>query len=276
MSDEASRFTREIPRNYDRNMGPVLFVDFAEDMASRAAALKPRRVLETCAGTGIVTRRLRDLLPAGTRLTATDLNAPMLDVARGKFAAGEQVEFQTADAMALPFPDQAFDGVVCQFGVMFFPDKAKSFAEAYRVLKPGGHYLFSVWDAHRHNAFGRIAHQVVAASIPADPPQFFQVPFGYHQLDPVKDAVAAAGFTDLRVAVLRRDKAVPDVTGFARGSIHGSPVSDQIRQRGGDPAQVAEALTAAFRREFGDPGRLSLQTIFFDVTRPSASPGQDQ
>src|SRR5260221_7698003 len=141
MSDQAGNFVGSIPEHYDRGLGPVLFADFADEMAGRVAAFAPRRVLETSAGTGIVTRRLRDLLPPETQIVATDLNPPMLDVARAKFAPGERLEFERADATALPFPDQAFDAVVCQLGVMFFPDKEKSYRDAYRVLAPGGRYL---------------------------------------------------------------------------------------------------------------------------------------
>jgi ubiquinone/menaquinone biosynthesis C-methylase UbiE len=125
MSDRAADFTGSIPAFYDHGLGPVFFADFADDIARRAAATAPRRVLEIAAGTGIVTRRLRDMLPPEAHLAATDLNPPMLEVARGKFHPDEMVEFQPADAMALPFPDSSFDVVVCQFGVMFFPDKDK-------------------------------------------------------------------------------------------------------------------------------------------------------
>ena len=123
MKDDAAGFTGSIPEHYDQGLGPVIFVDYAADMAHRVAACAPTRILETAAGSGIVTRQLRDVLPIGVQLTATDLNAPMLDVARTKFQPGEQVEFKPADAMALPFEDGSFDAVVCQFGVMFFPDR---------------------------------------------------------------------------------------------------------------------------------------------------------
>ncbi len=269
MSGNAASFIGNIPENYDRGLGPVIFADFAEEIAQRAAGLVPSRVLETCAGTGIVTRRLRDLLPVATQLTATDLNPPMLEIARGKFAAAETVEFRPADAMALPFPDQAFDAVVSQFGVMFFPDKTKSYAEAYRVLQPGGHYLFSVWDAHRHNPFGQLAHELIAGFFPADPPQFYQVPFSYHRLDPIKDALAEAGFVDLRIAVRRRDQTIPDITAFAHGVIYGNPVRDQILARGGDPERIVSALIEVYHREFGsDPSRMPLQSIQFMARRP--------
>ncbi|MBV9584115.1 MAG: methyltransferase domain-containing protein, partial [Alphaproteobacteria bacterium] len=168
--------------------------------------------------------------------------------ARSKFTAGERVEFQPADAMALPFPDQSFDAVVCQFGVMFFPDKAKSYREAYRVMKPGGRYLFSVWDAHRFNPFARLGHGLVTELFPTDPPQFYQVPFGYHRLDPIKDAVTEAGFTRLKIEVLSREQAIVDVAAFAQGFVYGNPLAEQIRARGGDPDAVVAALTEIYRR----------------------------
>ena len=179
MSNDAARFVGDIPWHYDQAMGPMIFVDYGDDIARRTVACDPTRVLEIAAGTGIVTRRLRDLLPADVHLIATDLNPPMLEIARAKFRPGEQVEFQQADAMALPFPDGGFDTVVCQFGVMFFPDKDKAYREVYRVLKPGGRYLFSIWDGHRFNPFGRITHEIIQRFFPAGPPQFMNVPFSY-------------------------------------------------------------------------------------------------
>ena len=138
MSDDATGFVGSIPENYVRGLGPILFSDYAEQTARLVAGYAPSRVLETGAGTGIVTRRLRDLLPATTRLITTDLNPPMLDVACKKFHLAEPIEFQHADAMALPFANASFDAVVCQFSAQFFPDKEKSYREAYRVLAPGG------------------------------------------------------------------------------------------------------------------------------------------
>jgi SAM-dependent methyltransferase len=268
MSDQPASFIGSIPENYDRGLGPVFFTDFADDMARRAAASAPRRVLETCAGTGIVTRRLRDMLAASTQLVATDLNPPMLEVARGKFKSGEAVEFQPADATELPFPDRSFDAVVCQFGVMFFPDKEKSYREAHRVLAPGGRYLFSVWDEHRFNPAPRLIHELLGGLFPDDPPGFYEVPFAYHRIDPIREAVTEAGFSDFRAAVLHIDKAVPDMGPFARGLIYGNPVVEQIRMRGGDPDDILKTLTAALRREFGDPGHVPLQVIMFEATRP--------
>jgi SAM-dependent methyltransferase len=269
MDNNAAAFVGGIPEHYDRGLGPMIFVDYAADMARRVAAGGPSRVLETAAGTGILTRALRDALPAGAGLTATDLNGAMLEIARKKFKPGENVVFQPADAMALPFADGVFDAVVCQFGVMFYPDKDKSYREVRRVLASGGRYLFSVWDAHRYNPFARITNEVVMRFFPVDPPQFYKVPFSMHQIDPIKAALIDAGFTDIDIAVLRLDKAIPDAAAFARGLIYGNPVVDQIRARGGiDPQAVFDATVDALHHEFGpDPASMPLQTILFSARK---------
>jgi len=270
MDSNAAAFVGSIPEFYDKGLGPVIFADYAADIARRTAAAGPKSVLETAAGTGIVTRRLRDILPAGVGITATDLNPPMLDIARVKFRDEEQVAFQQADAMALPFDDGSFDAVVCQFGVMFFPDKPKSYAEAFRVLAPGGKYLFNVWDEHRYNDFGRITHSLVERLFPSDPPQFYRVPFSYAGIDPIKEALLEAGFVDLGIAVIQLDKVIPDLVAFARGVVYGNPLFDQIRARGGvEPEAVLEALLAEFREAFGSgPSRMPLQAIMFAALKP--------
>jgi ubiquinone/menaquinone biosynthesis C-methylase UbiE len=269
MSDRAAEFVGNIPTSYDQGLGPVFFVEFADDIARRVAASAPVRVLETAAGTGIVTRGLRNLLPREAQFTATDLNPPMLEVARGKFRPEERVTFQPADATALPFPDHSFDAVVCQFGVMFFPDKDKAYREAYRVLARGGQYVFNVWDSHRYNPVGRLMTEIAAGFFPADPPQFYQVPFGYHRIDPIKDSLSAAGFSEIRIAVLSLDKIIPDVAAYTRALVYGNPLIDQIRARGGvDAERVVDAVAERLPREFGtDPMRIPLQAIVFEARR---------
>jgi ubiquinone/menaquinone biosynthesis C-methylase UbiE len=263
MSDQASQFVGSIPENYDKGLGPHIFVDYAADLARRVAAAKPARVLEIAAGTGIVTRMLRDALPASSNLVASDLNAPMLEIARQKFKAGEKIEFQPADAMALPFDDGAFDAVACQFGVMFFPDKDKSYREVYRTLSSGGCYHFNVWDSFEFNPFARITHETIAGFFKQDPPGFYKVPFGYHQTDPIKASLIAAGFDDVTARVVKIDKEIPKAQRFAEGLVLGNPVIDEIRKRGAaDPGSVVAAVTAALHSAFGqDPGRMPLQAI---------------
>jgi hypothetical protein len=139
------------------------------------------------------------------------------------------------------------------------------------VLAPGGRYLFSVWDSHRYNPFGRIAHEVAGRFFPADPPQFYSVPFSCHQIDPIKEFLIAAGFSDIGVAVVSLEKEIPDAASFARGLVYGNPLIDQIRTRGGvEPEPIVDAVAQALRREFGaDPGRMPLQAILFSATKRS-------
>jgi ubiquinone/menaquinone biosynthesis C-methylase UbiE len=150
---------------YDRDLGPVLFQPYAVDIVRRATERAVRHVLETAAGTGIVTRQLRNVLPRHALLTAIDISDSMMEVARAKFLPHEQVPFQVTDAVALPFEDEAFDAVVCQFGVMFF-DKDAAFHEARRTLRQGGRYLFSVWDSRRYNPFASLTFEVMKQFFP--------------------------------------------------------------------------------------------------------------
>jgi ubiquinone/menaquinone biosynthesis C-methylase UbiE len=272
VAGEPSGYVGNIPQHYDQNLGPLLFTDYAADIARRVAALNPIRVLETAAGTGIVTRALRDALPAGANLTATDLNAPMLNIAAQKFRPGELVEFRTADATALPFTEASFDVIVCQFGVMFFPDKDKSYREAFRVLATGGHYVFSIWDSHRHNPIGKIAHEVIGSFFASDPPQFQSVPFAY-RFEPIKESLIDAGFTGISATVLRSQKEVADFTVLARGLVYGSPIIDQVEQRGGvDPEEIVDAIVRQYRDAFGnEPAMISRQAIVLSAKKPIAA-----
>jgi hypothetical protein len=227
------------------------------------------RLLELAAGTGIVTRRLRDLLPQEARLTATDLNPPMLEVARGKFRADETVEFE----QPMPLPCRSRMPVSTRLSVSSescsFWTRIRAIAKPTGVLVSEGQYLFSVWDSHRHNPIGRLITEIVTEFFPHDPPQFYQVPFGYHRIDPIKDSLETAGFTDLRIAVLSLNKTVHDVASYARALVLGNPLADQIRSRGGvDPDRVIEELVGAVPREFGtDPTRIPLQAIVFEARR---------
>jgi SAM-dependent methyltransferase len=188
-------------------------------------------------------------------------------VAQTKFSPGEAVEFQAADAMALPFPDKSFDMLVCQFGVMFFPDKARAYREAWRVLTPGGRYVFSVWDGSVRGA-PLATDEAVRQLFPVDPPQFYRVTATYNLIDPIKEAITEAGFTGLRVEVVTRNTEVSDCAGFAHALVYGNPLIDMIKARGGVSAEDAvEAVAEALTREFGSPLRWRRQAIQIEVTR---------
>jgi SAM-dependent methyltransferase len=164
-------FGSSVAKFYDEYFVPLIFEPYAEDIARRLAARRLARVLEIAAGTGVVTRRLASLLPNHVSIVATDLNQPMLDLA-AEVGTARPVEWRQADAMQLPFEDGSFDAVVCQFGVMFFPDKAKAFAEARRVLRPGSVFLFNVWDRIEENEFADVITTALESVFPHDPPRF--------------------------------------------------------------------------------------------------------
>jgi ubiquinone/menaquinone biosynthesis C-methylase UbiE len=268
MTENASQFIGDIPANYDACLGPILFDDYATDVAARAGDLRPSRVLELAAGTGIVSRMLRDAIPADAKLMVTDLNIPMLDIARGKFDENEAVEFAAADAMSLNFPEDGFDLVVCQFGVMFFPDKQASFREALRVLRAEGTYLFNTWGSWDENPCMRVAHDTVAQFFPDGPPGFYRVPFSYPDLKIVSDDLAAAGFSTIDCFELPIQKDIGDWVAFSRGIVFGNPLIDEIRNRGSvQPEDVADAITAAFRQQFGaEPTSMPLKATVFQAS----------
>ncbi len=270
MNEQSSQFVGNIPDNYDQGLGPHIFHDYAEDLAKRAAAANAIDVLELAAGTGIVSRRLRDALPAAARLVVTDLNPPMLAVAKGKFSEGEAVEFAPADAMALPFEDAAFDLIVCQFGVMFFPDKRAAFAQAKRVLRSGGSYLFNVWGDMASNPFSEIAQNVGVDYFPDDPPGFYRVPFGYSDTDAVVADMEAAGFQEITRETVAFDKQVADWSLFARGLVYGNPLFDEIQSRGGvDPDEVMRSIRAALQDRFGQqPASMPLLATVYNGRAP--------
>src|SRR5262249_26188677 len=154
-------FAGSIPEIYDRFLVPLIFESYASDLAERLARLEPRGGLETAAGTGVLTRAMPSRLPAQARIVATDLNQPMLNHAQRQSHDG-RITWRQADALALPFEDQSFDVVACQFGAMFFPDKVQGYREARRVLKRGGHFLFNVWNRISENEFADVVTQALA------------------------------------------------------------------------------------------------------------------
>jgi SAM-dependent methyltransferase len=252
MSSNSSSFVGDIPSHYDAGLGPNIFFDYAELLTKRCGEINASNIVELAAGTGIVSRRLRDTLSSDARLVVTDLNMPMLDVAKEKFSDADKVEFTIANAMDLPFEDSEFDLIVCQFGVMFFPDKTASYREAARVLRSGGHYLFNVWGSLGENPFSQMAHDVCEKFFPDDPPGFYKVPFHYGNPADVRADLDAAGWRDVEHETIQLTKTVENPDAFATALVYGNPLIQEIRERGGvDPDEVVAAMRNALQSTFG-------------------------
>ncbi len=251
MSDSDKLFAGSIPEIYERCLVPLIFEAYAADLAQRLTSRPISTLLEIAAGTGVVTRALAAALPQSAAIVATDLNQAMLDRA-ATVGTSRPVQWQQADAMRLPFPDASFDAVACQFGVMFFPDKARAFAEALRVLRPGGVFLFNVWDRIEDNEFADTITTALASMFPADPPRFLaRTPHGYHDRATVQKDLASGGFSKPAridtVAVRSRAKSPRDP---AVAYCQGTPLRSEIEARGAlDDA--TDAAAKAIARRFG-------------------------
>jgi ubiquinone/menaquinone biosynthesis C-methylase UbiE len=246
-------FAGSIPELYERFLVPLIFEPYARDLAARVAAAAPRDVLETAAGTGVLTRAIAARLPAATRIVATDLNQPMLDQA-AKRLVDARIEWKQADALALPFADASFDVVACQFGAMFFPDKVQGYKQARRVLRSGGRLIFNVWDKIADNEFADVVTAALAEIFPHDPPRFMaRTPHGYHDEDQIRRELTAAGFADITIDAVDATSKAPSPRDAAIAYCQGTPLRSEIEAR--DPVGLERATghaAAALARRFGN------------------------
>ena len=247
-------FAGSIPGLYDRYMGPMVFAPYAEIVAARARAFQPARILETAAGTGIVTAALHAALP-DAEIVATDLNQAMLDVAAGRIRS-DQVSFLAADAQSLPFPDASFDLIASQFGVMFFPDKVAANAEARRVLRDGGHYILVIWDSVDRNLATKVAGTAVAELFPDDAAAFFErIPFRYHDRTAIERDLHSAGFAAIAFETVELRSRAPSASDAAIGLCQGTPMRSELEKRGpGALEQATDAATQALEQFEGPDG----------------------
>lgn len=247
-------FTGSVAQLYESHLVPLIFEPYAVDMARRVAARGPRRVLEIAAGTGAVTRQLAVMLDPACEIVATDLNPAMLDEAQ-RIGTARPVQWRVADAMQLPFEGGTFDAVVCQFGAMFFPDKAHAFGQARRVLRPGGAFLFNAWDTVESNEFADAVTAAVGALFPQDPPRFLaRTPHGYHDAARIRRDLAAAGFgAEPPIETVAFTSRAVSAEIVAIAYCQGTPLRGEIEARdaGGLP-RATQAARDELTRRFGD------------------------
>ncbi|MGE5731749.1 MAG: class I SAM-dependent methyltransferase [Gemmatimonas sp.] len=255
MSHADSGFVGSIPQLYERYMVPLMFESYPADLAARARRRNPARVLEVAAGTGVVTRHLAKVLPVNASIVATDLNQPMLDRA-AEIGTVRPVAWRQADVTHLPFPDGAFDAVVCQFGVMFFPDRAAAYAEVKRVLVPDGLFIFNVWDRIEQNEFAETVDRALQSVFPHDAPRFMaRVPHGYHDESVITGDLRRGGFERAPAFLTLSARSRADTPRIPAVAIcQGTPVRSEIEARDASRlGEATDAATLAIEKRFG-PG----------------------
>jgi len=252
--DQELRFSGSVPEKYDRLMVPLFFRPYADELARRARALGPRLVLETAAGTGVVTEALHEALP-DAEIVATDLNRPMLEVA-GQRVRSKRVRLVQADAQDLPFESGSFDLVLCQFGSMFFPDKVRGHFEARRVLRDGGCYLLAIWDSIERNELSNAAQQALIDCFPEDPPLFMREgPFGYDDPLRIESDLHDAGFDTVEIETVELRSRSPSAHDAAMALFYGTPMGVEVEEkRGGSGERVFDAVERALRPFEGPDG----------------------
>jgi ubiquinone/menaquinone biosynthesis C-methylase UbiE len=254
MKDQEMRFSGSVPASYDRLMVPLLFRPYAEELARRASQLRPKRILETAAGTGAVTEALHAAMP-NAEIVATDLNQPMLDVAAERLSS-DNISYVAADAQQLPFPDASFDLVVCQFGAMFFPDRVRAHSEAWRVLNRDGRYLLAIWDKIERNPLSDTAQQTLIDLFPDEPPLFMREgPFSYHDPAMIRRDLRAAGFADIEIDTVELRSRSPSARDAATALCYGTPMGVEIQDRApGSLERAFETVKSRFALFQGPDG----------------------
>jgi ubiquinone/menaquinone biosynthesis C-methylase UbiE len=252
---ETDVFRHSTPSLYHRYMGPLLFEPYAKHVAERLVVLQPNRILETAAGTGIVTRAVNEVVPEA-QIVATDINPAVVDFA-SQHLRSERVTFQRADAQQLPFEDESFDLVLCVFGVMFFPDKIRAHAEARRVLHIGGQYILVTFDCLDRNPIPAAAGEAVASVCPENPRYMERGPFSYTDAGVVERDLRAAGFEEIKVETVQLTSRVTTQEA-AQGIVLGSPFRAEIERLDSSALERAlTAVTAALRSWDGKDATMS-------------------
>ena len=224
-------FSGNIPANYESFLGPMFFEPFAGDMAGRLRAFRPRSILETACGTGRVTRKLPEIIPMEGTILATDINPAMVAHAQTVSGPDSRIRWEVADAVSLPYGDAMFDCVISQFGVMFYSDRPQASAEAMRVLKPGGVFLFNAWDKLEHNPAARMTDHTLTRFFPTDTPAFYKVPFSYWDEEQIRQDLTMAGFGNIRMEVVSLTGYAGTPEMAAKGLLEGTPVHTAIVER---------------------------------------------
>ena len=249
MTDSVT-FSGSIPKIYDEILGPAYFVPYAIETAKRAAAFHPKTILEVACGTGIVTKELCKSIREGI-ITATDISADMLSVAKEKLSSEKNIIWKEANAMELPFADEKFDLVVCQFGAKFFQDKQKAFSEMHRVLKKSGKFIFSTWDKLSNNPVANAGRQILLDFFEGNPPPNLKTAFSMSDENEIKALLQSTSFTSVNFEIIYLPCIAESAELLAFAQVDGSIISNLIREKDENAVpvlrnKIAESISGKF------------------------------
>lgn len=243
-------FGGSIPQNYDQYLGPFLFEPYARDLVARIDR-NDGRVLELACGTGRVTAHLVKKMNKAS-LTVTDINPDMLSIAREK-VKDSNIDWQTADMMELPFKNEEFDVVVCQYGIMFVPDKSKAMSEIYRVLKSGGYFHFNTWDNLDNNPVPNAVITAFRKTLSGEEGQFFDIPFSMYDPQELERLLKESGFFDIRIERVKKEGEAASAADLSEGFLMGTPAYNAIMEhRPGSLQKIKEDVKTAVEAVAGN------------------------
>ena len=248
---DASKFqftNPSVPKAYEEFFVPRLFEPWAALLLDEAQLKKGQAIIDVATGPGTVARLAAPRLGPKGRIVATDISRPMLDIARAKraLAGAAPIEYVESPAAPLAAPTGAFDVVLCQQGLQFFPDRPAALREMKRVLKPGGHAVVAVWTAISRNQIFAAFHAALRAATPPELADLITAPFSWHSSAELKAATEEAGFRKVRLLTRSLPMVMEKGLEQAVQSFSATPVSPGVAAL---PQSVQDSFFARMRQE---------------------------